>query len=388
MAAGREGRAGGNEVVRCPGQRCVTGSYPNDRPAVVAPMHVRDAPAARGRTTPGPQHDVAHLDVLDRRRAARGGYQRSRREALVAVADHGDAAMAGAEHQHELVLGDVRVLVLVDEDVQEAILVVGEHVGAGSEEPHGVDEKIVEVHRSRLLQAGLVLGVDLGDLPLEDVRCPVGGLGCRDQVVLVLTDLCMHAAGGEALGVERQIPNDVAGEALRIGLVVDREGAGNPIWSASRRRMRTQAAWNVLTHIFCATGPTSEATRWRISSAALLVKVMARMRIGLTSCSPIRWAIRCVSTLVLPEPAPATTKQRPVDVDHRVELVGVQAVERRRGAHLGAHPTGGVYQGSGLPEVLAVVEAAAVRRRARRRARPRRRRRSWPTEIRSVRARS
>ena len=46
--------------------------------------------------------------------------------------------------------------------------------------------------------------------------------------------------------------------------------------------MRTQAEWNVLTHIFLATGPTSASTRWRISSAALLVKVMARMRNGLT----------------------------------------------------------------------------------------------------------
>jgi hypothetical protein len=29
-----------------------------------------------------------------------------------------------------------------------------------------------------------------------------------------------------------------------------------------------------------ATGPTMSRTRWRISSAALLVKVMARMRLG------------------------------------------------------------------------------------------------------------
>src|SRR3954469_14103730 len=75
--------------------------------------------------------------------------------------------------------------------------------------------------------------------------------------------------------------------------------------------MRTQAAWNVLTHILRATGPTRASTRWRISSAALLVKVMARMAKGLTPSSSIRWAMRWVRTLVLPEPAPATTSSGP-----------------------------------------------------------------------------
>ena len=49
-----------------------------------------------------------------------------------------------------------------------------------------------------------------------------------------------------------------------------------PTLVASRRRMRTQALWNVITHIALARGPTSAATRSRISAAALLVKVMAR----------------------------------------------------------------------------------------------------------------
>ena len=99
--------------------------------------------------------------------------------------------------------------------------------------------------------------------------------------------------------------------------------------AASRRRIRTQAEWNVLTHIFLATGPTRAATRSRISSAALFVNVMARIRIGFTPCSPTRWAMRCVSTRVLPEPAPATTSSGPVGVDDGVELVGVQTVDQR-----------------------------------------------------------
>ncbi len=75
--------------------------------------------------------------------------------------------------------------------------------------------------------------------------------------------------------------------------------------------MRTQAEWNVDTHIFWATGPTSAADPVLISSAALLVKVMARISNGLTPCSPIRWAMRWVSTRVLPEPGAGHDEQRP-----------------------------------------------------------------------------
>src|SRR5581483_10260217 len=84
-----------------------------------------------------------------------------------------------------------------------------------------------------------------------------------------------------------------------------------PRWAASRRRIRAQAEWNVDTHIFWATGPTRSPTRSFISSAALLVKVMARMAKGETLRSLMRWATRWVSTRVLPDPAPATTRIGP-----------------------------------------------------------------------------
>src|SRR5438874_11882035 len=75
--------------------------------------------------------------------------------------------------------------------------------------------------------------------------------------------------------------------------------------------MRTQAEWNVDTHIFWATGPSGAWTRDFISSAALLVKVMARISNGEIPCSLISHAIRCVSTRVFPEPAPATISSGP-----------------------------------------------------------------------------
>ncbi len=80
-----------------------------------------------------------------------------------------------------------------------------------------------------------------------------------------------------------------------------------PNFSISLRRIRTHAEWNVLTHMILARPPTSSATRSRISAAALLVNVMARIEPGWALRSVISQAMRRVSTRVLPEPAPATT---------------------------------------------------------------------------------
>ena len=75
--------------------------------------------------------------------------------------------------------------------------------------------------------------------------------------------------------------------------------------------MRRQAEWNVETHILSAVGPTRSATRLRISSAALLVNVMARIPHGGASPVAMRWAMRRVSTRVLPDPAPAMISSGP-----------------------------------------------------------------------------
>ena len=53
-----------------------------------------------------------------------------------------------------------------------------------------------------------------------------------------------------------------------------------PMCGASRRSSRAQSAWNVEIHIPRQSTPSSVSTRVRISSAALLVKVTARIRSG------------------------------------------------------------------------------------------------------------
>ena len=68
--------------------------------------------------------------------------------------------------------------------------------------------------------------------------------------------------------------------------------AGKPSFSASRRRMRTQAEWKVQAQISFALSPSIRSSRSFSSPAALLVKVMARMRQGATGSSA---ATRCAS---------------------------------------------------------------------------------------------
>ena len=84
-----------------------------------------------------------------------------------------------------------------------------------------------------------------------------------------------------------------------------------PIRSIWRLRILTHIEWKVDTHTPSAPSPTMASTRLRISPAALLVKVIARIFHGDTPHSSIKYAILCTSTLVLPEPAPASTSSGP-----------------------------------------------------------------------------
>ena len=65
-----------------------------------------------------------------------------------------------------------------------------------------------------------------------------------------------------------------------------------PSRSASARRMRTHMLWKVDTHMPRERGPTSAPRRSRISAAALLVNVMARISHGAAPKSSMRCAMR------------------------------------------------------------------------------------------------
>ena len=212
-------------VWRCPDG--ATDSRDLDQMTVVAALvHVRHR-ARLGVCVPASTEDhVTDCDLLDRSRAGGTVDQRAGRQTLVGVTHDADVAVAVGEQQHEFVLGLVRVLVLVDEDVLEPLAIVLEHVAVLPEQLDGVGEQVVEVHRPGLEQTGLVLGIDVGVLAVEDVLRPAVRLVGVDQLVLPEADDRVHAAWREPLCVEAEIADDVAGEPVRVGGVVDRELAG------------------------------------------------------------------------------------------------------------------------------------------------------------------
>ena len=142
---------------------------------------------------------------------------------LVGVTHDADVAVLLGEHEDELVLGAVGVLVLVHEEVAEALLVVEQHVGMGLEQVHRHHEQVVEVHGAGRMQPVLVLPIDVADLALED-RLGPRHVGLEvDQLVLGRTDGGVHRAGLKAFRIDVEIADDVARQAHGVGLVVDRE---------------------------------------------------------------------------------------------------------------------------------------------------------------------
>ena len=99
-----------------------------------------------------------------------------------------------------------------------------------------------------------------------------------------------------------------------------------------------------------ATGPTSVATRSFISPAALLVNVIASNPNGETRCAAMRYAIRLVSTRVLPDPAPATTSSGPSGALAASRWTGLRpsrSASSRPGS-TGAGPSTGGSSGGGI----------------------------------------
>ena len=147
-------------------------------------------------------------------------------DALVVVADHREVLVLRRELPADEVLGAVRVLVLVDEDLLPALLVAGEHLRVLLEEEHDPHEQVVEVDGVVLGELALVRGVHAGGRLVVVVRRLLAGGGDIGQLVLALTDPGQHAGRPEALLVEVEVLQHGLHERHLVGAVVDREAPG------------------------------------------------------------------------------------------------------------------------------------------------------------------
>ncbi len=144
---------------------------------------------------------------------------------LVAVPHHGDVAVPTGQQDGQRVLHPVGVLVLVDQDVGEAGPVVLEHVAVLPEEPHGVEQQVVEVHGVGRHHPLLVLVEHVGDPPVEDGGGGGPVLLGTELCGLGLADLALDGAGRQLFGVDVHLPADDLDEPTGVGIVIDGEGA-------------------------------------------------------------------------------------------------------------------------------------------------------------------
>jgi hypothetical protein len=123
-------------------------------------------------------------------------------DALVVVADHADVLRLAGEVHEQVELGRVRVLVLVDHQVPEAVGVLLLHRWVLLEEPRGQQQQVVEVDGPLCLQRELVEREDDVRDEIVVVALPLGLRLGLDARVLRARDDREHLAGVERAVVD------------------------------------------------------------------------------------------------------------------------------------------------------------------------------------------
>ena len=150
-------------------------------------------------------------------------------DGLGIVTHHGEVFVLLGQLFDDKVLGSVGVLVLVHQHVAEVILIELQYVGMVAEQDIGIEQQIVEVHRSRLIAAVPVALVDfthLGALGNGIVGHQFAVLDIhagRDEVVLGIAYLAMYRVGLILLVVQSHLLDDSLDQGARVRLVVDGE---------------------------------------------------------------------------------------------------------------------------------------------------------------------
>ena len=138
------------------------------------------------------------------------------------------------ELPHDAVLGIVGILILIDQDVGKLRGIACQHLGMVLKQEVGVEEDIVEIHRTCLAATLLVAQVDfarLGHLGMAVVGHgkSIGGIHLGGhQAVLGIRNAALDDIGFVHLIVELHLLDDGLEQALRVGLVVDGEVGCKP----------------------------------------------------------------------------------------------------------------------------------------------------------------
>jgi len=127
---------------------------------------------------------------------------------------------------HQLVLGFVRILELVHQDILVALLIALAHPVVLAEKLLGLEQEVVKIKGVAFGLQRLVALKDAGHRLM-----PVGGraVGCGgDQLVLGPRDGALDRGGAVELAIQVELFEDAGDQALLVVLVIDHKAVADP----------------------------------------------------------------------------------------------------------------------------------------------------------------
>ncbi len=142
---------------------------------------------------------------------------------LVIVAHDHQVAVAAGKQVREGILDAVRILVLVDADLAEALLVLGEHLRVLAQELESLHEEVVEVHRIGTCQPAVELVIDPCCLLVQGRVAVRAELFWPLHRILRIRDAGTDGIQRILLRIDIELVHDGLHETLGIIVVVDGE---------------------------------------------------------------------------------------------------------------------------------------------------------------------
>ena len=142
---------------------------------------------------------------------------------LIVVADDRNVAVVGGQQRHEAILRDIDVLILVDQHVLEALLVLAPGIRVAFQQIDRTDDQIVEIERVGLGQAALVFLIDVADALAQECGLLLEILLRPNQRVLGFADFGEHRARRDLPLVVIEIVENFFDDLALIAVVDDDE---------------------------------------------------------------------------------------------------------------------------------------------------------------------
>ena len=165
-------------------------------------------------------------------------------DALGIVAHNANPAVRFGKLQHDGMLGVIRVLILVYQDITELLAIACQHLRKVAEQHVCVHQQVVEIHSPRLSATLPVHPVYIAYCrnprrPVRFVSLPVGGISRRKhQMILRVRYARLHKSGLVHLLIQPHLLDNRPQEAFGVGSVID----GKPRSEPDMLRLRTQDA--------------------------------------------------------------------------------------------------------------------------------------------------